>query len=60
MGTVEDANTPALRKALGGPPQEVVLELLGAGLFESVHLAASLPAASMPWNTMSTPYWPWA
>jgi hypothetical protein len=40
MGTVENADAPALRKALGGPPQEVVLELLGAGLFERVHFAA--------------------
>src|SRR5437879_3552675 len=36
---VEDADMSTLREALGGAPQEIVIELLGARPFEGVHIA---------------------
>jgi hypothetical protein len=40
VGAVEDADPPAFGQRLGGPPQEVVAELLGGGLLEGGDVAA--------------------
>ncbi len=40
IGAVEDADAPALGQVPRRPPQEVVVQLLGAGVLEAEHLAA--------------------
>ena len=40
IGAIEDADPPALRQAAGGAPEKIVLQFLGAGLFEAEDLAA--------------------
>jgi hypothetical protein len=40
IGAVEDADAAALGQFAGGAPQEVVLELRGAGVLEAHHMAA--------------------
>ena len=40
VGTVEDADAPALGKDAGRPPEKIVLQFLGAGMLEAVDLAA--------------------
>ena len=37
---IEDADAAAFRQVLEGPPEKVVVEVLGAGLLERRHLAA--------------------
>ena len=61
IGTIEDTNPPPFRKAAGRAPEKIMLQLIGARLFETENLAAlridpghtcrmapSLPAASIP------------
>ena len=40
VGTIEDADPPAFRQPAGRAPQKIVLQFLGARLFEAEHLAA--------------------
>ena len=40
IGAVEDADAAALRQAAGGAPEKIVLQFLGAGMFEAEDLAA--------------------
>ena len=40
VGTIEDADPPAFRQTAGRAPQKIVLQFLGARLFETEHLAA--------------------
>lgn len=40
VGSVEDADTPALGQGTLGAPKEVVVKFLGAGVLEAEHLAA--------------------
>src|SRR5450759_4878779 len=54
VGTIEDADPPALGLSTGGTPEEVVLEFLGAGLLEAEALtrrgshATCRPARRVP------------
>src|SRR5208282_4885529 len=40
VGAVEDADSAALGDALGGPPEEVVIEFFGRRLLERINLAS--------------------
>ena len=40
VAAIEDPDPPPFRQAAGGAPEEVVIQLLGGGLFEGEHLAA--------------------
>ena len=40
IGTIEDADPPAFGQTARGAPEKIVLQLLGARLFETEHLAA--------------------
>ncbi len=39
VGAVEDADLASFGQLLRGPPEEVVIQLRGAGVLEAVHLA---------------------
>jgi hypothetical protein len=40
VGTIEDADPPAFRQTAGRAPEKIVLQFLGARLFETENLAA--------------------
>ena len=73
VGAVEDADVAALRQLLRVAPQVVVVEVLGRGILKLLtwtpwgltplmtwRIVPSLPAASIAWRTMTTPYVSWA